>query len=43
MVLDRPLVELSVVVDGAKRSILLLDEKEGGCVRALRRLYISLG
>ena len=43
MVLDRPLVELSIVIDGAKCSILLFDEKEWSRIGALRRSYVSLG
>ena len=43
MILDGPLIELLVVIDGAKCFILLFDEKEGGSVRALQRLYISFG
>jgi len=43
MILDRPLVELSIVIDGVKCSILLFDKEERCSIRALRRSYIPLG
>jgi len=43
VILDRPLVELAIVVDWPEGSTLFLDKEERGGIGTLGRMNVSLG